>query len=378
MDDYRAIVQKIHDSPPQGVLAVSGAGTNAIAWIMGVAGASRTVLEVVIPYASNSMIDWVGHEPDQYVSAGNARDMAKAAYLRALHLREGTEPVLGLACTATIATDRPKRGDHRAVVSARDAATIATWSLTFHKGLRDRAGEEDVVSRLILQALSEFSGLDPELDLRLTAGDSLEVERTTFPEPLEALLAGDIRWLVRHPDGTMDPEGVAPGMLLPGSFNPLHTGHREMMETAGRATGQPGAFELSVTNVDKPPLEKAEILRRLGYFGPAETVVLTRAETFRKKAGLFPRSVFLLGWDTAIRLVAPRYYGGEAEMMMALAEMMAGGARFLVAGRADDGVFRTLADVDIPAGFAPMFTGIGEVDFRRDISSTELREAGIH
>ena len=49
MDDCLALVQKIHDSPQQGVLAVSGAGTNAIAWIMGVAGASRTVLEVVIP-----------------------------------------------------------------------------------------------------------------------------------------------------------------------------------------------------------------------------------------------------------------------------------------------------------------------------------------
>ena len=376
MDDHRALVQKIHDSPPQGVFAVSGAGTNAIAWIMGVAGASRTVLEVVIPYASNSMIDWVGREPDQYVSVENARDMAKAAYTRALHLREGTEPVLGLGCTATIATDRPKRGDHRAVVAAWDAVTTATWALTFHKGLRDRAGEEDVVSRLILLALAEFSGLDPEMELGLTAGDSLEVERTTRPNPLEQLLAGDIRWLVRHPGGSMDIEGTAPPVLLPGSFNPLHTGHREMMEAAGRATGQAGAFELSVTNVDKPPLEKAEILRRLAHFGPDETVVLTRAETFRKKAALFPKSVFLLGWDTAIRLVAPRYYGGEAEMMTALAEMMAGGAKFLMVGRADDGVFRTLADVNIPAGFASMFTEIAEADFRRDISSTELRQVG--
>ena len=376
MDDHRALVQKIHDSPPQGVFAVSGAGTNAIAWIMGVAGASRTVLEVVIPYASNSMIDWVGREPDQYVSVENARDMAKAAYTRALHLREGTEPVLGLGCTATIATDRPKRGDHRAVVAAWDAVTTATWALTFHKGLRDRAGEEDVVSRLILLALAEFSGLDPEMELGLTAGDSLEVERTTRPDPLEQLLAGDIRWLVRHPGGSMDIEGTAPPVLLPGSFNPLHTGHREMMEAAGRATGQAGAFELSVTNVDKPPLEKAEILRRLAHFGPDETVVLTRAETFRKKAALFPKSVFLLGWDTAIRLVAPRYYGGEAEMMTALAEMMAGGAKFLMVGRADDGVFRTLADVNIPAGFASMFTEIAEADFRRDISSTELRQVG--
>ena len=110
---------------------------------------------------------------------------------------------------------------------------------------------------------------------------------------------------------------------------------------AGLATGSVGAFELSVTNVDKPPLEKQEIERRLAQFGPDETVVLTRSETFYKKARLFGRRSFALGWDTAIRVVAPRYYGGEPEMMLALAEMMAGGTRFLVAGRADGEAFRT-------------------------------------
>jgi len=103
-------------------------------------------------------------------------------------------------------------------------------------------------------------------------------------------------------------------------------------------------------------------------------VALTRAETFQKKAGLLPGRTFLLGWDTAVRLVAPRYYGGEAEMMRALAEMMAGGSSFIVAGRAEGGEFRTLADVDIPAGFAPMFSAMAEEEFRRDISSTELRQ----
>ena len=67
-------------------------------------------------------------------------------------------------------------------------------------------------------------------------------------------------------------------------------------------------------------------------------------------------------------------------MMLALAEMMAGGARFLVAGRlapAESGgssAFHTLADVPVPAGFAPMFAEIPEFQFRRDLSSTELRQ----
>ena len=61
---------------------------------------------------------------------------------------------------------------------------------------------------------------------------------------------------------------------------------------------------MSVTNVDKPQLEKEEILMRLAQFGPGDTVVLTRAETFQKKAALFPGRTFVQGWDTTVRLVA--------------------------------------------------------------------------
>ena len=374
-DAMRPHIEQLHSTPHKAVIAVSGAGTQAVAWLLGVSGASRTILEVVVPYGRLAMQDFLGFEPTQSAAAETARQMARRAYRRARAQLEDDSPPVGLACAAAIATDRYRRGEHRAFVSAWSADAAATWSLTFHKGLRDRAGEEDVVSRLIVQALSEFSGLNPEIDLRLTPGDSLDVERTEHPEPLEQLLAGDARWVVRQPGGEMEVEGEIPPALLPGSFNPLHRGHREMLDAAARPTGQPGAYELSVTNVDKPPLEKAEILRRLSLFDANDTVALTRAETFRKKAALFPGSVFVLGWDTAVRLVAPRYYGGDTEMLLALAEMMAGGAKFLVAGRAEGKAFRTLADVAVPAGFAPMFAEIPEGEFRRDISSTELRDA---
>ena len=373
METMRPHIQQLHDTPHKTVLAVSGAGTQAVAWLLGVSGASRTILEVVVPYGRLAMQDFLGLEPTQSAAAETARQMARRAYQRARAQLEDDSPAVGLACAAAIATDRYRRGDHRAFVAAWSDTATATWSLTFNKGLRDRAGEEDVVSRLIVQALSEFSGLAPDIELDLTDGDFLEVERIPRPEPLDELLAGEARWVVRQPDGRMEVEGEVPPVLLPGSFNPLHVGHREMMAAATAATGEAGAFELSVTNVDKPPLEKSEIERRLSQFEPDDTVALTRAETFQKKAALFPGRTFVQGWDTTVRLVAPRYYGGESEMMLALAEMMASGTRFLVAGRSDGGEFRTLADVDIPAGFAPMFSEIPEGEFRRDISSTELR-----
>jgi hypothetical protein len=104
---------------------------------------------------------------------------------------------------------------------------------------------------------------------------------------------------------------------------------------------------------------------------------LTRAETFYQKARLFPGSTFLVGWDTAVRLVDPRYYNGsEAGMLAALADMWAWGSRFLVAGRLHQGKFMGLADVPVPQGFLPIFQAIPESSFRVDLSSTELRAGG--
>ena len=132
-----------------------------------------------------------------------------------------------------------------------------------------------------------------------------------------------------------------------------------------------------MVNVDKPPLELAEVQRRVAQFQGAGTVVLTRTETFHKKAQLFPGCRFVLGWDTATRLIQPRYYGdSESAMLTALAEMWGSGCRFAVAGRIDGaGVFRTLADVNLPAGFHPLFSDIPESAFGSDLSSTAIRDA---
>ena len=161
LEIIRPQIEQLHATPHKTVLAVSGAGTQAVAWLLGVSGASRTILEVVVPYGRLSMQEFLGFEPTQSAAAETAQQMARQAWVKAKRQLEDDSPAVGLACAATIATDRPKRGDHRAFVSAWDDRSTATWSLTFHKGLRDRAGEEEVVSRLIVQALSEFSGLDP-------------------------------------------------------------------------------------------------------------------------------------------------------------------------------------------------------------------------
>ena len=375
MNEINGLVQQLHAAPQQAVVVVAGAGSQAASWLLGVPGASRTLLEVLVPYGRWSMVDFLDYEPEQYVSAATARDMARAAYRRGLHLRDDDSPILGLSCTATIATDRPKRGDHRCHIAVWDEAGFSGYDLVLDKGKRDRDGEEDVVSRLTLHALAHACGIEPQLTLGLTAVEQPQVLRTEHADPVRRLLDGEAGSVMGHPDGKMFPDSPEKvGALLPGSFNPLHPGHEELARVASEMLGCEVVFELSVVNVDKPPLQEEEVRQRMGQFGGKGRLALTRAETFRKKADAFPGATFVIGEDTAIRLVDPRYYGDSEEgMLQALAEMWALGCRFLVAGRYREGEFQTLAGVPIPDGFNHLFKSIPESRFRADISSTELR-----
>ena len=59
----------------------------------------------------------------------------------------------------------------------------------------------------------------------------------------------------------------------------------------------------------------------------------------------------MIGYDTAIRLIMPKYYGSEAKMLLELAAMRYRGCNLIVAGRIDDGkTFRTMSDVTLPDG----------------------------
>ena len=228
--------------------------------------------------------------------------------------------------------------------------------------------------------------------------------------------------------------------LLPGSFNPLHDGHvglanavqnrlRSHAEAQARvqsppadvggagdaATGaeaavldsasapatKPGTasdarlplvmFELSAFNADKPPIDRAVIEARVAQFAQRGWgVVVTNAPLFANKARLFPGCHFVLGADTVVRLLMPRYYeqpgdtdGGSAAMEAALRGMADTGCKILVAGRLEQvkgqgsavgGAFLTLKDVDVPRSLAGMFEELPEAEFRVDVSSTELRK----
>ena len=181
--------------------------------------------------------------------------------------------------------------------------------------------------------------------------------------------------LLVDPNGDRIADAACPRFLLPGSFDPLHDGHRGMFAAAVRRLGPGGAFELSITNAEKPSSSDDEVSRRLRAFAGYAPLWLTRAPTFVEKARLFPGAVFVVGADTAARIVQPRFYEESAERMRsALEEIRAAGCRFLVAGRVDgEGRYIDRDALSLREEFADLFDAIAEGEFRLDVSSTALR-----
>jgi hypothetical protein len=166
-------------------------------------------------------------------------------------------------------------------------------------------------------------------------------------------------------------------VVFPGAFNPLHDGHRRIAELGRELLDAPAQFELSVTNVDKPPLDYLEIDERSRQFQPDDTLWLTRAATFVEKAALFPGATFLVGAETIARIAEQRYYGNDPQAADdAIAQILAAGCRFLVFGRVVGGTFRTLGELVLPAQLLAACEEVPAEKFREDVSSTELRNQG--
>lgn len=176
-----------------------------------------------------------------------------------------------------------------------------------------------------------------------------------------------------EPPGTVR-TGPKPRAVLPGSFNPVHHGHTALARAAAARLAVEVHYELSVANADKPELAPAEVERRVAQFAGVGPVWVTRAATFERKAAVFPGAAFVLGWDTAVRVIDPKYYDGPAGRDAALRALLDRGCRLVVGGRLDaGGTFRVWDGGAVADEFAALFVVLTEADFRADVSSTQLR-----
>jgi hypothetical protein len=376
---WQQLISALHASGRKAALAITGGGSGAIGELLRVPGGSRLLIEAQVPYDALALAAFLGFAPKQASSADTAIAMARSIRARAARLMPaGTDPV-GLGATAALVSDRPRRGEHRFHIAFADSARTAHCTGVLAKGRRDRAAEEDLVSRAIVLWLAHACGVAAPSPRSLLDADEQFSERVVETvDAIDQLLAGEVDRVTVQRDGQMMLSAPRPLVLLPGSFNPLHEGHVLLARIAEEVRQQPLAFEISVTNVDKPPLSGETVRHRLAQFAWKWPVELTGAPTFVEKSRLFPGATFVIGADTAERLIAPKYYGDdEVRMGVALEEIAKFGCSFLVAVRIDAaGRVRALNDIPVPRRYADLFTEIPELRFRLDTSSSEIRARG--
>ncbi|CCW59823.1 unnamed protein product [Phytomonas sp. EM1] len=187
-------------------------------------------------------------------------------------------------------------------------------------------------------------------------------------------------------------------LVYPGSFRPLHYGHTELARAALRALtrGEPeekegGArartqvtYEIAVSILDKGNVSCEDLTSRVRQFlQHGDRIAVTNASRFTEKALLFPGHGFIVGVDTARRILDPQYYE-ECDVVKALLEGVGErGCYFVVGGRTvakkepgkeeSSMVWEDLYSLEIPEALRHLFIGLRENEFHIDISSTELR-----
>tara|TARA_B100001094_G_C18146947_1_gene781340 strand:+ start:642 stop:1790 length:1149 start_codon:yes stop_codon:yes gene_type:complete len=366
-------VEKILASNTQLACSITGGGSTLINWLFNHPGASRVLVEAQVPYSSRALEKFLCKPGPHPVVANTARDMAFVAYARAIDLVDNKQTAVGFGLTAALTTTRARRGSDRAfVASVRDnICRIGSASLSAKK--IDRSEQEVILTSFGLSHLAAI--YDVEFDPDLPDWVELGFEMIDLNDPLRALFEGKIDILEMGIDGRFSTNIRGyPRVFLSGSFNPLHQGHINLAKTVEKLSGREVNLELSIQNVDKPDISLADIEKRLAGICGHFPVILTRCSRFFDKARFFVAPHFVVGYDTAARMVDGKYYqNGKIGMESSLQELKDSETIIWVAGRLVDGRFKTFKDLSLPDGLDGLFRPVTQEQFRLDVSSTQLR-----
>lgn len=370
-------------------LACTGAGAGVTNLIWQVPGASSTLVGSSFPYAQGEFDLFVGRKWSEsghsYCSKEAAIALAQAAYFRCQQAVTDPKAIpncIGIGLTAATATSRTLKGGTRCFAAVRTKDGIHTVEVWMDQGRLGRQGDGEVCDIVALNLLLFAAGI-PQVgmrdDLGLTSRQMYRREEygvilTPSKLAVEIELSGHSSLLVNS-DGSTGTEEIdwSKKLIFPGSFNPLTYGHDQIAQTVKAMSGKEVVFEITGNNADKGEVDLKELASRAVQFCGRHPVILRQgASLFIEKARAYSGCGFVVGADTAIRILDKKYYGGAVGLTEVLNGFDHLETRFYVLSRLCDGKVVTCQDLAVPDRFKHLFIPLPG---RWDISSTEIRKA---
>jgi len=296
----------------------SGAGTSFQDQLWMVPGTSSFLVGAAFPYAMEATGEFLGFKPEKYCSREEALQLAMEAFMRAASV-PGGKPI-GLALTATVSSCNgpPHRGDHRVFVAIVTAETSYVLKVVLDKnpGCGETARKRDndsaalAAEDLLRIVLGEWTFEEAvEANLRSPGfARRCEIDRVKDDELLEIFF--------KHPffgqsgaRGAQEPAETE--VFYPGTFNPLHDGHRTIVRNVGTSDV---CYTVNVDGPHKGTMAPGQMLAIAAQFRrerlqwhPA-SVLFTRGEPlFVDKFKARPEKTFVVGVDTFERMLDPKW-----------------------------------------------------------------------
>jgi len=196
-----------------------------------------------------------------------------------------------------------------------------------------------------------------------------------FTNHIKSLNDGEIDYFITDSSLSVYNEQINNSVILSGSFNPIHYGHIKLLNYCSDNFNKNKFYEISISNVDKPNIDNKDLVSRLEKFQNEEKIIVTKSSKFLDKAILFPNSYFIVGYDTALRILDESYLDINESLDHLFAVIKKKECKFIVAGRTDvtGPKFDNLKLKNINTKYRDLFQIIEEKNFRADISSTEER-----
>ena len=361
-DKLKALGVNIH-------VVATGAGAGLQKMLWEIPGSSAYLSGCSFPYDGAEQEELLGFMPEHFCSQEAAVDLASAAYMKAYKF--GDKKPVGLAITASVASEKEHRGDHRihGCIITDDMVRVA--HLTLEKGvgskkrMRDGEDADDMGFYLLI--------------------DSLGIAESTFSHPdhfhYEDATAQALERFMLRPcflaTGQRGTEPTGRFAIMPGAFNPPHDGHFGAANASLEEYNYPVVYETTAEPPHKGALTVQELLKRAKLLHGHDRIFTRKLPYYLDKAKAFPSHPFILGADAMVRMLDPKWGIDPIDLFKGFIDL---NTKLFVAGREIDGKFVTCEDIlnnllkDGKRGVWTLAMNVlMPLGGRWDISSTELR-----